>query len=606
MDIISIIQLFGGVGLFLFGMNLMGSYLKKLAGSGLERTLEKLTTSKKKGIGLIKGWSLGTGVTAIIQSSAGTTMMLLGFVNAGIMQLNQAVPVVLGSNVGSTVTAQILRLADLGSGNILLQLLKPLAFAPILVGLGAFIHIFAKDKKLKNISGILIGLGILFYGMTTMEKVFEPLSSSDKFKSFFTSFENPLVGILTGLVITAIIQSSSASVGILQALSATGSITYATAIPIIIGQNLGKCMTIILGSIGANKKAKRVAYSYLIFNIIGALVFSVVIYGVYYSVGIPAFSHTVNRGNIANFHLAFNLVTSILLLLFSDKLSEFTGIIAHDTESEDKNSEFNRLDERLLLTPSVALEQCKQLIIKMAEKVTENYELANGLIHHYDGSIFEKVEENETFIDKCETSLSAYIIRIDRKKLSSDEKRVVSEILNSIGDIERIGDHMVDIAYASRDKNEENLNFSDLGMKELESISKAVVDTMENAITSFTQDDTAKAYRIEPLCRIVGNLKELIKAHHIERLQMGICGIQGGVILFDIISAYERIAAHSQNIALHVIKRTSGDSDFDEMHGHLGDVNSEEYKAMYDYYAKKYIEPVEGLDIGELNYENLL
>ena len=599
MDIISIIQLFGGVGLFLFGMNLMGSYLKKLAGSGLERTLEKLTTSKKKGIGHIKGWSLGAGVTAIIQSSAATTMMLLGFVNAGIMQLNQAVPVVLGSNVGSTVTAQILRLGDLGSGNIVLQLLKPSAFAPMLVGLGAFIHMFAKDKKLKNVSGILIGLGVLFYGMTTMEKVFEPLSSSDKFKSLFTSFENPLVGILTGLIITAIIQSSSASVGILQALSATGSITYATAIPIIIGQNIGKCMTIILGSIGANKKAKRVAYSYLIFNIVGAVFFSVVIYGVCYLIGIPAFAHKVNRGNIANIHLAYNLITSMILLPFSDLLADFTGVITQDVEEDDEKSEFSRLDDRLLMTPSVALEQCKQLIIKMAEKVTQNYEMANGLIHQYDANIFEKVEENEAFIDKCETSLSAYVIKIERKKLSADEKRVITEILNSIGDIERIGDHMVDLAYASRDKYEEELNFTEPGMKELESISKAVIDTMENAITSFIQDDTTKASRVEPLCRIVGNLKELIKAHHIERLQMGICGIQGGVILFDIISAYERIAAHSQNIALHVIKRTSGDNDFDEMHGHLVDINSEEYKAMYHYYERKYVEPIKELNMEE-------
>ncbi len=592
MDIISVLQLFGGVGLFLFGMNLMGSYLKKLAGSGLAKMLEKLTTSKKKGVGNIKGWCLGTGVTAIIQSSAATTMMLLGFVNAGIMQIGQAIPVVLGANVGSTVTAQILRLGDLGSGNIILELLKPSALASVLIGMGAFIHMFTKDKKLKNISGILLGLGILFYGMNAMEKVFEPLSSSAKFRSFFTSFENPLVGILVGLVITAIIQSSSASVGILQALSATGTITYATAVPIIIGQNIGKCMTIILGSIGANKKAKRVALSYLIFNIIGALLFTVIIYAVYYTVGIPGFSHVVNRGNIANIHLGFNLITSMLLLPFSEKLSEVTGKLTHDSGENDQNSEFNRLDERLLITPYVALEQCQQLIVKMAEKVTDNFRLAKSLIDRYDDSVFEKLEENEAFIDKCETSLSGYIIHIDRKKLSADEKRLVLEILNSIGDIERLGDHMVDIAYASRDKHEEDVSFSEAGAEELEKISEAVIYTMENAMESFTENDTSKAYRVEPLCKIVEKMKELIKAQHIERLQMGECSIQGGVILLDIISAYERIAAHSQNIALHVIKRTSGDNDFDEMHGHLGDIHSEEYKAMYEYYEKKYIEPV--------------
>lgn len=592
MDIISVLQLFGGVGLFLFGMNLMGSNLKKSAGSGLARILETLTTSKKKGVGTIKGWCLGTGVTAIIQSSAATTMMLLGFVNAGIMQIGQAIPVVLGANVGSTVTAQILRLGDLGSGNILLELLKPVSLASVLIGVGAFVHMFTKSKKAKHIAGIFLGLGILFYGMNAMEKVFEPLSSSEKFRSFFTSFENPLVGILVGLLVTAVIQSSSASVGILQALSATGSITYATAIPIIIGQNIGKCMTILLGSIGANKKAKRVAISYLIFNIFGAILFTGVIYGVYYTVGIPAFTHVVNRGNIANFHLSFNLITSLLLLPFSEKLSDITGRLTQDMDEEDSDSEFKRLDERLLITPYVALEQCQQLMVKMTQKVTDNFKLAIGLLDKYDDGVFDKLEENEAFIDKCETSLSGYIIHIDRKKLSSDDKRMVIEMLNSIGDIERLGDHMVDIAYSSKDKSEGDVSFSEMGAKELACISEAVEYTMQNAIESFTENDTKKAYKVEPLCRVVEKLKDLIKTNHVERLQLGECSIQGGVILIDILSAYERIAAHSQNIALHVIKRTTGDSEFDEMHGHLGDLQSEEYKAMYAYYKNKYIQPV--------------
>ena len=318
MDILSILQLLGGIGLFLYGMSLMGSSLEKLAGSGLERILEKLTTGKRKGIGYVKGWGLGAGVTAIIQSSAATTIMLIGFVNAGIMKLYQAIPVVMGANVGSTVTAQILRLGDLGSDNLILKLLKPSSFAPMLVGVGAFILLFTKKKKAKDIAGILVGLGVLFYGMTTMESVFAPLKDSPTFQQAFTSFQNPVLGILIGLVITAIIQSSSASVGILQALSATGSVSYATAVPIIIGQNLGKCMTIILGGIGANKKAKRVSLSYLLFNIFGAFVFTILIYGIYYTVGISFWNNTVNRGDIANVHFLFNFLTSMILLLFSE------------------------------------------------------------------------------------------------------------------------------------------------------------------------------------------------------------------------------------------------------------------------------------------------
>ena len=283
MDVLSFLQLLGGIGLFLYGMSLMGSSLEKLAGGGLERILEKLTTSKRKGVGQIKGWGLGAGVTAIIQSSAATSIMLIGFVNAGIMKLSQAIPVVMGANVGSTVTAQILRLGDIGSDNIVLQLLKPSSFAPILVGIGAFILLFTNNKKAKQIAGIMVGMGVLFYGMTTMESVFAPLKESVAFQNAFTSFSNPFFGILIGLVITAIIQSSSASVGILQALSATGSVTYATAVPIIIGQNLGKCMTIILGGIGANKKAKRFSLSYLFFNIFGAVVFTTIIYVIYYT-----------------------------------------------------------------------------------------------------------------------------------------------------------------------------------------------------------------------------------------------------------------------------------------------------------------------------------
>ncbi len=592
MDILSVLQLLGGVGLFLYGMSLMGSSLEKLAGSGLERILEKLTTSKRKGVGYIKGWGLGAGVTAIIQSSAATTIMLIGFVNAGIMKLGQAIPVVMGANVGSTITAQILRLGDLGSDNLILKLLKPSSFAPMLVGIGAFILLFTKKKKAKDIAGIMVGLGVLFYGMTTMESVFAPLKDSPTFQQAFTSFENPVFGILIGLVITAIIQSSSASVGILQALSATGSVSYATAVPIIIGQNLGKCMTIILGGIGANKKAKRVSLSYLLFNIFGAILFSIVIYVVYYTVGISFWNNTVNRGDIANVHFLFNFLTSIILLPFSQKVCDFTGKLLGDDEISKTDKELATLDEMLLNTPTIALEQCKHVICSMADAIYENYQIATNLIYNYDPSKQKILDENESFIDKCESALSSYIVKINSKRLSKDDRLVVSEILNSVSDFERMGDHCINIFYVAQDKNAQDIHFSPAGHQEVEMIIKAVDNTMKTTFEAFKHDNAAAAIRIEPLAEIIDKLKEVIKAHHVERLQSGDCGIEGGIALVDLVTSFERISSHCANISLHIVKRVGNDRNFDEMHGHANDSFSEEYKALYHYYESQYIAPV--------------
>ena len=592
MGVLSILQLFGGIGLFLFGMSNMSSSIEKLAGSGLERLLEKVTTSKKRGVGNIKGWTFGTLVTAIIQSSAATTIMLVGFVNAGIMKVAQALPVVFGANLGSTATAQILRLGDVGDDSLLLKLLKPDSFAPMLVGLGAFIIVFSKNKKAKNIAGILAGLGMLFYGMTLMEGVFEPLKESERFQSFFTSFENPLVGILTGLVITAILQSSSASVGILQALSATGAISYAVAIPIIIGQNIGKCSTTIIGGIGANKNAKRIVVGYVLFNVFGAVFFAAVIYGVHYTIGLPFLSTLVNRGGIANIHLLFNLLTGIILLPFSGFVANVTEKIVGKEQEMLEDVELAKLDDMLLNTPTIALLQCKSVITKMSEAILENYKLATSMIYEYNDTKLPQMEKNEAFIDKCETALSSYIVRIDRKRLTRDDKLTVSEILNSIGDFERMGDYCMNIAYVARDKNEQDIHFSPSGHKEVETIIAAVEYTIETAVKAFNTEDSNLAVRVEPLSEAIDELKEVIKSHHVERLQEGVCSIEGGVSLFDLINSFERIASHAANVSLHVIKKIRRDSDFDEMHGHATDVQTEEYKALYHYYESQYIEPI--------------
>ena len=592
MDILAILQLLGGVGLFLFGMSYMSSSIEKLAGSGLERILETVTTSKKKGVGDIKGWAFGTGVTGIIQSSAATTIMLVGFVNAGIMKVAQAMPVMFGANVGSTVTAQILRLGDIGNDNIRLKLLKPASFAPMLVGVGAFVILFTKSKKAKDIAGILVGLGMLFYGMTLMEDVFAPLRENEKFQSLFVSFENPLLGILIGLVITMILQSSSASVGILQALSATGTVSYALAMPIIIGCNIGKCSTPIIGGIGANKKAKSLVVGYLLFNLFGAIVFTILIYVINVTVGMPFMSKHVNRGSIATLHLLFNFGTSVILLPLSKKVAALSEKIVGTDEEKQTDIELSKLDDMLLNTPTIALEQCKSLIFQMSELVVENYKLATSMIYEYDEAKFPLMEENESFIDKCETVLSAYIVRIDRKRLTAEDKLTVNEILNSIGDLERMGDYCMNIAYVAKDKNEQDIHFSPAGHMETEKIIDAVKYTIETTHKAFIADDMNLAVRVDPLSQTVDELKEIIKSHHVERLQDGICSIEGGVFLFDLVNSFERIASHSANVSLHVIKKVRGDDEFDEMHGHANDSHSEEYKALYRYYESQYIDPI--------------
>ncbi len=592
MDIISILTLLGGIGLFLYGLSLMTSSLEKVAGSGLERVLERHTTSNKKGLGHVRGWCFGAGVTAIIQNSAAVTVMLSGFVNAGIMKLGQALPVVFGSNVGSTITAQILRLGDIGSDTLLLRLIQPSTIAPMLVGIGAFMVIFSKKKRVKDIAGILVGLGMLFYGMTLMEQVFEPLKGSEGFRQFFTTLSNPVIGLIAGLAIAALVQNSNASVGILQSLSITGAITYAISIPIIIGINLGKCMPIFLGMLGSNKKAKKVSMGYLLFNIIGAILSMAFVYAIHYTIGLPFFDNVVNRGSIANVHLLYNFVTSLVMLLFTGKIEKLCDKMIGDDEKQENDIELAKLDDMLLNTPTVALEQCKELINRMGEAILENYKIATSMIYKYDASQFPKLEENEAFIDKCETVLSTYIVKIDRRRLTPGDKLVVSEILNSVSDFERMGDYCMNIAYVAQSKNEKNIHFSPYGHREVDTIIAAAEYTIESSIKAFLTDDSSLAVRVEPLSEVIDSLKETIKNHHVERLQSGDCSIEGGVSLFDLINSFERIASHAANVSLHVIKRVRGDGDFDEMHGHANDIFSEEYKALYHYYESQYLNPI--------------
>lgn len=595
MDFFSILTLLGGVGLFLFGMNLMGASLKNLAGGSLEKVLEKLTTGKNQFTGTIKGFSLGTAVTAIIQSSAATTIMLIGFVNAGIMKLGQAIPVVFGANIGSTATAQILRLGDLSETSFILKLLKPSSFAPILICIGAFIILFTSNNKKRDVASILVGLGILFLGMNTMEGVFAPLKESESFQNLFTSFNNPLLGILIGLVLTAIIQSSSASVGILQAISSTGVVTYGTAIPIIIGQNIGKCMTIILGGIGANKKAKRVSLSYLMFNIFGAVFFVVVIYGLQLFIDMPFMAKVVNRGNIANVHFMFNFITSLILLPFSNQVAKITGKIIKDEEESKIDKELATLDPRLIATPAIAISQARNVMFAMADCIRENFDIARKLISEYNEEEAAKLEENEDFIDKCESSLNNFLLKVtSQNNMSRTERLDVSELLNSLSDMERIGDHCENLLVVSRNIHEQKISFSDQGMKEIEMALKATANIIDMTLSAFKEDDLQAISRIEPLAQTISEITELIKDHHVIRLQVGECGIPGGFALVDILTSLDRIGSHCKNIGLHIAKKIRG-THMDEMHGHIyitGYKTSEEYKALYVYYSSMYEDPI--------------
>lgn len=595
MDFFSILTLLGGVGLFLFGMNLMGASLKNLAGGSLEKVLEKLTTGKNQFTGTIKGFSLGTAVTAIIQSSAATTIMLIGFVNAGIMKLGQAIPVVFGANIGSTATAQILRLGDLSETSFILKLLKPSSFAPILICIGAFIILFTSNNKKRDVASILVGLGILFLGMNTMEGVFAPLKESESFQNLFTSFNNPLLGILIGLVLTAIIQSSSASVGILQAISSTGVVTYGTAIPIIIGQNIGKCMTIILGGIGANKKAKRVSLSYLLFNIFGAVFFVVVIYGLQLFIDMPFMAKVVNRGNIANVHFMFNFITSLILLPFSNQIAKVTGKIIKDEEESKIDKELATLDPRLIATPAIAISQARNVMFAMADCIRENFDIARKLISEYNEEEAAKLEENEDFIDKCESSLNNFLLKVtSQNNMSRAERLDVSELLNSLSDMERIGDHCENLLVVSRNIHEQKISFSDQGMKEIEMALKATANIIDMTLSAFKEDDLQAISRIEPLAQTISEITELIKDHHVIRLQVGECGIPGGFALVDILTSLDRIGSHCKNIGLHIAKKIRG-THMDEMHGHIyitGYKTSEEYKALYVYYSSMYEDPI--------------
>ena len=592
MDIFSYFMLFGGIGLFLFGMKYLGSSLERMAGSKLEKTLEKLTNNRLKGV------LLGIFVTGAIQSSSATTIMLVGFVNAGIMSLAQTIPVLLGANIGTTITGQILRLADIsGSGSTLLSLIKPSSFAPLLIGISAFIMLMSKKKKANNIAACLMGFGILFFGMTTMETALEPLSGSESFGRLFTTFSNPFVGLFLGLLLASILQSSSAAVGILQTIAAaTGTVSFAVAAPMIIGISIGKITPIVLASIGIKREAQQVTLSQLIISVVGGFAGMAVLYLVLAPLGILSWDKLMTRGSIANLNTIYNIAISIIFVPFCVGVANLSKLILPDEAPSKMDESLMALNDMLLNTPTVALDQCTRVINNMGSTAVENYGLCIQMLDHYDEHTIEDINENEAFLDKAETKLSDYMVKVTGCNLQSEERKEATKIMHSIMDFERIGDHCVKLSDVAAYNISNDIVFTDNAKRELVLVADAVNEILTTTVSSFEQDDDSEALKVEPLEELISAMCESVKENHVARLQAGICTVQSGISLVECLTSFERIAAYCSNIALHVIEKHTSGSGFD-MHGYAKEmhVSSEVYQDYYYEYSKKYMIPLEDL-----------
>ncbi len=581
MNASNIIALFGGLGLFLYGMKVMGDGLEKAAGDRMHRIIEKMTNT------IFKSVFVGAIVTALVQSSSATTVMVVGFVNAGIMRLTQAVGVIMGANIGTTITAQILRLGDIDKNVWYLTMLKPKTIAPLAVALGVMLIFFTKKKKTNVFGEILVGFGLLFIGMSTMEGAVKVLRDLPEFKEAFVAFSNPVIGVLVGAGITALIQSSSASVGILQAVASTGLVTFSSAVPIILGQNIGTCVTALLSSIGANKNAKKAAFIHLMFNMVGTIVFLIAIYLYQGVIGFTFWGNVMNRGNIADFHTLFNITNTVMLIPFAGLLVKLSNIVVRGKE-ETKQQQF--LDERFLTTPSVAVSQVIKEVVRMGKMAQNNVLLAVKAIINRTTSKNKKIEENEDIIDVMESNITQYLIKLTDEPLNTEESNKVSGVFHLINDIERIGDHAVNLSEYSTYIVNESIEFSDLAKHELKVMFNAVEEIVDLAITAYEEQDVELAKKIQPFEDVVDLIKETLRIRHIDRLSQQKCNLKAGVVFLDIISNLERIADHCSNIGISIEQQHSADEDFDphQYLEHLHQNKTVEYENLYEMYKEKY------------------
>ncbi len=581
MDIFSVLTMLGGLALFLFGMSSMGDSLEKASSGKLESLLDKLTSSKFKAV------ALGAAVTAIIQSSSATTVTVVGFVNSGVMKLGQAIPIIMGSNIGTTITSWILSLAGIESSNLFMQLLKPTSFSPMLAIVGAGMNMFAKSDKKKTVGTIFLGFAVMMYGMDMMSDAMSPLADDPSFQQILTMFENPILGVVTGAVLTGVIQSSAASVGILQMLALTGHISYGAAIPIIMGQNIGTCVTALISCIGANKNAQRAAMVHLYFNIIGTVVFMLL-----YLLGdmiftIPLLDESINAAGIAVVHSVFNIAATLMLLPFSRGLEKLACMTIRDRAEEKEETVL--LDERLLTASAFAISRCKDLVVDMAELSNSALLDAVSMVGDYSQEKAGKVIETEDKVDIYEDRLGTFLVKLSANNLSEKESREASKILHGIGDLERLSDHAVNIMEVGQELHDKKIAFSEDARAELNVLTGAVKEVLDLAIRAFETDDVPLAKWVEPLEEVIDDIIRDLKLRHIERLQAGRCTVEMGFIFNDLLTNYERVADHCSNLALSVIELAQGEFNVHEYANKTG--SESDFTALYRASKRKYVLP---------------
>lgn len=584
MDIFGVLTLVGGLALFLYGMNVMGAGLEKMSGGKLERILENLTSNP------IKAVLLGAGVTAVIQSSSATTVMVVGFVNSGIMKLSQAIGIIMGANVGTTITSWLLSLTGIEGGSFFVQMLKPSSFAPILALIGIIFIMSGKSDKKKDIGEILLGFTVLMQGMELMSGAVKPLANVPEFTNILTMFDNPLLGVIAGALLTAVIQSSSASVGILQALSVTGAFSYGSVIPIIMGQNIGTCVTAMISSVGANKGAKRTAFVHLYFNIIGTVIFLTLFY-----VGDAIFSfsftdQTVGVAGIALVHSIFNIFTTVALLPFTKGLEKLAYLTLPLTEDEKNTTEdiFAILDERFLSSPAFAIEQCRSLVSQMAEMTRASILEAMEVLTDYSEEKAADVIKKENLVDTYDDKIGAYLTKLSSENLSYNDSLRATSLLHCLTDFERISDHAINIVENAQQMHKEGLEFSKKGSEEMAIFGAAIRDILDRTTNAFVTNDQELARTVAPLEEVIDELNKDVKKHHMKRLRKGKCTIELGLVLSDLAMNYERVADHCSNIAVYMMQLKDTQLEEHSYTEQLDEVESAEFTRLLQEFGEKY------------------
>lgn len=587
MNVYDILNLLGGIALFLFGMHTLSASLEKLAGGKLETWLEKATSRP------IKGVVLGAIITAVIQSSAATTVMIIGFVNSGLMKLSQAIGVIMGANIGTTATSWLLSLQSISGsdGFSFLNLLKPTTFTPVLAVIGVILIMFTKSDKKKTIGMILAGFAVLMFGMNSMSSATAGLAENETFCNILMMFSNPVLGVIAGAVLTAVLQSSSASIGILQSIAiSTGKVTYSVALPLLLGQNIGSCVTALISSVGANKPAKRVAFVHLYFNVIGTVVFLSIFYLLNAFISMPFMEKSLNAVGIAVIHTGFNVLATALFLPFTKQLEKLACLTVRDDSNDEKLTPM-LLDERLLKTPSVAIEQCRNVCIRMARLTQETLKMSMEVVTTYDAKKCAEVIDNENAIDIFEDKIGSYILKISSKDLSENDSKIVSSMLHTIGDLERISDHAVNIVEAAEEMHSKKIKFSQQALRELPVIVNAVSEILDMSINAFVNNDVNLAKNVEPLEDVIDQLRSDLKTRHIERLRNGKCTIELGFILQDLLTNFERVSDHCSNIAVYLIQISDNSMDTHEYMNELKKLDRSEFMDEFNDYKNKYILP---------------